>query len=485
TYFKPNISYLVVVGDITKSEAEKLSKKYFGAWKASSSIPKQQFAKPKKPAGTTVDFVNKTGAVQSVINVTYPIQMKPGAPDQIKARVMNTLLGGFFRSRLNANLREDKAYTYGSRSSLSADKEVGFFNANASVRNEVTDSSLVQFMYELNKIRTEKITSEELSLVKNVMAGNFARSLEQPQTIARFALNTFRNKLPNDYYATYLKKLSMVTADDVLAMAKKYITPQNAHIVVVGNKVDVADKLGQFATSGKVNFYDRFGNPIKDGGMEIPAGVTATKVIQDYLTAIGGTKAINSIKDLTTTMTADLGGNALEIMTQQKVPNMSVNTTSMQGMTMQAVVFDGNKGMTTARGQSMPMPEDKIADAKISNHMIPESVFEKYSVKTKLIGMESVNGKKAYAMEVTFPSGKKSTYYFDLESSLKVREVSIETEGGRTMTISADLDGYKAVNGVKFPHKQSVSGVMPVPLVMEVKEIKANTNLDDSIFKIK
>ena len=485
TYYKPNISYLVVVGDITKKEASVLAKKYFGSWKASNNIPKKSFAKPTKPKGTMVDFVNKTGAVQSVINVTYPVELQPGSADVIKARVMNTLLGGFFRSRLNANLREDKAYTYGSRSSLSSDKEVGFFNAGASVRNEVTDSSVIQFMYELNKIRTEKISNEELTLVKNVMSGNFARSLERPQTIARFALNTYLNKLPSDYYATYLRKLSAVSADDVLAMAKKYITPQNAHIVVVGNKSEVADKIAQFATSGKVNFYDRSGNPIEDKGMTIPDGVTAETVLQDYVTAIGGMKAISGIKDMTTVMTADIGGNPLEIAVQQKLPNKFTNTVSMQGMVMEKSVFNGTAGMVTSRGQSVPMPPEKVAESKVSNVIIAESKFKELGVKTKLIGIEMINNKKAYAMEIELPSGKKSTSYFDLESSLKVREVSTESQGERSMTISVDLSNYTEVNGVKFPHKQSVSGMMPVPLIMEVKELKVNSNIEDSAFESK
>ncbi|MEK7256443.1 MAG: pitrilysin family protein, partial [Bacteroidota bacterium] len=228
TYFKPGISYLVVTGDITAAEVKKLATKYFGDWKQ-APVNKETFPHPKKPATTQVDFVDKTGAVQSVVYITYPVEFKPGQEDAIKADVMNTVLGAYFSSRLNANLREDKGYTYGAGSRLVNDPVIGNFRASASVRNEVTDSSITQFLLEINKLKSEEIGDAEMNMVKNVMTGNFARSLEDPATVARFTLNTARFNLPADYYHTYLERLSKVTKQGVLAMAKKYLTPENAH----------------------------------------------------------------------------------------------------------------------------------------------------------------------------------------------------------------------------------------------------------------
>ncbi|MGB0167344.1 MAG: M16 family metallopeptidase, partial [Luteibaculum sp.] len=152
TYFRPNIAYLVIVGDITRAEAEAKAKKYFGSWKK-QEVPMAKLPEVKGPQGKQVCFVPKTGAVQSVINVTYPINLKPGAPDAIPATVMNSILGGgVFSGRLMQNLREDKGYTYGARSSLDTDPYVASFTAYASVRNEVTDSSVTEFLYELDRI---------------------------------------------------------------------------------------------------------------------------------------------------------------------------------------------------------------------------------------------------------------------------------------------------------------------------------------------
>ena len=132
--------------------------------------------------------------------MTYPVNLPIGSEEVITARVLNQILGGGFSSRLMQNLREDKAFTYGARSSLNADKLVGDFNASASVRNEVTDSAVNEFMAELMKINEEGVTQDELDAAKASISGSFARSLESPQTVASFAINTARYNLPKDYY---------------------------------------------------------------------------------------------------------------------------------------------------------------------------------------------------------------------------------------------------------------------------------------------
>ena len=140
---------------------------------------------------------------------------------------------------------------------LSSDELIGSFNATASVRNEVTDSAIVQFIYELNRIKDEDVSESELDLMKNYISGSFARSLESPQTVARFALNIERYNMPRDYYANYLKKVAEVSVADIRAMAQKYVKPENAYILVVGKASDFADKLAQF---GEVSYYDMYGN---------------------------------------------------------------------------------------------------------------------------------------------------------------------------------------------------------------------------------
>ena len=135
---------------------------------------------------------------------------------------------------------------------------IGNFNAGASVRNAVTDSSVHEILFEMDRLTKEPVSADDLQLVKNSMAGSFARSFESPQTIARFARNTYKFDLPADYYETYLQRLDVVSIADVLEMAKKYIRPENANIVVAGSKDEVSANLARFDADGVIDFYDAF-----------------------------------------------------------------------------------------------------------------------------------------------------------------------------------------------------------------------------------
>ena len=481
TYFKPNISYFVVVGDITKTTAEKYAKQYFGAWQR-GDVAKRKYMVPKPPAKTEVDFVNKTGAVQSVINITYPVELLPGTRDAIRARVTNALFGGYFNSRINANLREGHGWTYGARSSLNPDKLVGSFTASASVRNAVTDSSIIELFREMERLRNEKAPESELQVVKNVLTGQFSQSLEQPGTVASFALSTARYGLPEDYYEKYLEVLQSVTPDELMATAKQYITPGNAYVLVVGNKDEVAERLKPFSMTGKVNFYDVYGNPVQDNKMALPAGMTAEKVIEDYINAIGGMAKINAIKDIQTTSVMKTPGPEFVIKTWQKGGKISTEMT-MNGQTINSRKYDGAKATESGMGGARDLEGEDLADLKEQAAFCKEANYVSGGYKLTLKGLEAINGNNAYVIEVERPDGKKTTEYYDMKTSLKVREISLVQgpEGQATMT--NDFADYKDAGGVLFPNTITLNGIFPMPVKAVMSEIKVNAGIDDAVFK--
>lgn len=482
-YFKPNISYFVVVGDITRAEVEMYAKKYFGSWQG-ADVSGHRYPMPQAPSTTQVNFVHKPGAVQSVVNIIYPIELKPGAPDAIAARLLNNILGGSSTSsRLNANLRETKGWTYGAYSALNSDKLVGSFSAEASVRNAVTDSAIVEFLKELNRLRTEPVPQGELQTWKNIITGQFSQSLERPGTVASFALSTARYKLPADYYEKYLQALQNVSADEVMAAAKKYITPDRAHILVVGNKDDVADKLKQFSPAGKVNFYDVYGNPVSTDDTAIPSGMTAEKIIEDYVNAIGGKAKIAAIKDLQMSSSMNMGGAALLINTWQK-DGKSVMKMTMNGQAVNTRIYDGAKATESGMNGNHELTGEELNDAKEQAAFCKEADYLSKGYKLALKGIENLNGSKAYVVEVLRPDGKKSTDYYDMKSSLKIREIStVPGQDGQPVTMTTDFSDYKESSGVLFPNTVTLSGIFPIPVKVVVQEIKVNAGIDDAMFK--
>jgi len=484
-YFRPNISYLVIVGDIVPGKAKELAEKYFGSWER-KEVQDIAHPTPQPPQKTQVAFVDKPGAVQSVIRVTYPVVLTPGAPDAIKANVLNTLLGGpgFFGSRLLSNLREDKGYTYGATSFLNSDPLVGCFEAEASVRNEVTDSSVTQFLLEMNRLRSKKVEEGELTKVKNFLSGAFARSLESPWTVARFAYNIVRYNLPPDYYATYLEKMAAVTSEDLMAVAKKYILPDQAYILVVGDKTAVAKKLIRFDKDKKIGFYDADGNLLPEQNLDLPGDLTAAKVFENYINAIGGKEAVEKVNSLKTVMSAESPNGKIVAVDLIQKPSNFMSTLAMNGNVVIRQVFNGEKGIIEVMGKFEPMDEEMVKSLRENVEIFPELNYLDRGFTANLVGVETVNDIKAYRIDVISPSGEKVTKYYQTENGLLIRELEQQEQDGQTATIITDYGEYKSVNGVMIPHTQTVTGFFPMPLELKIDQVEVNGTVNPFIFKI-
>ncbi len=482
TYFKPGDAYLIIVGDIAPDAAKSKAEKYFGKW-AAGNTPKYTYDFPKTVEKTSVAFVDKAGAVQSVINITYPLKLEPGSPDVIPVRVMNNILGSGFAGRLFQNLREDKAYTYGAYSSLSSDELVANFSANASVRNEVTDSAVTQFLYELNRLKDEPVTQKELDLSKSYIAGSFARSLESPQTVASFALNIDMYDLSSDYYETYLQRLDAVTIEDISRVAKKYITPEVARIVVVGNKDEVMEKLVPFdLEDGKIQLYDIYANPRKDESG--PVDITAEELIGKYIMAIGGKDKVEAVKTVDQTYSLELMGMQLTSRSVHSEGKFFMNMTA-PGMNIMTQKFDGTSGRVEQMGQDpMNLEGEELATLKEQSILFPERYYTQDGYSAEVTGMEDLDGTVCYKLSVTKPSGTKSTEFYDKATHLKVKEVQVSEVEGQTSTTTIDFADYKEVDGITLPHEVTMSGPMPQPIVMKATSIKVNGEVDPTLFKL-
>jgi len=484
TYFKPNIAYLIIVGDIDTREAKAVANKYFGSWKK-GKVPAAKYPAPEKPNGVRVAFGARAGATQSVVMVTYPVVFTPGNPDAIKASAMNTILGGgAFFGRLMQNIREDKGWTYGSYSNLSSDRIIGSFSAQAEVRNSVSDSTVIEILSEMRRLIDEPIDESTLQMVKNFMAGNFGRSLERPQTIAEFAYNTKRFNLPSNYYATYLQRLNAVSAQDIQDMARKYLKPDNAIIVVAGNIDEVPETLKKFSTTGEVEFFDPFGRPVAPP-KKISGEINATQILETYVEAIGGKEKLLQVEALVMKMQMEAApGMNLDVLMKQKQPNMFFMSVTMMGNVVSKQVLNGDKGMSMGMGQKQVLEGDQLAELKSQAIIFPELAYQKEGYQLELLGIEQIDNQDAYKIKITSPAGKVTTDFFSIVSGLKLRSISTQDAGPMgQMTISTDYIDYKEVEGILFPFlvKQNVG---PQVLNMKVSEIQINSGIKPDDFKL-
>ncbi|MEN8667039.1 MAG: pitrilysin family protein, partial [Flavobacteriaceae bacterium] len=316
TYFNPNSAYLVIIGDVNTKEVKKLVKKHFSSWEKGAPIV-ANWENPSPAKGASVNFIDMPNAVQSEVSVQNIVNLQMKDPDYLSTLMANRILGGGGSARLFQNLREDKAYTYGSYSSIGNSKySPSRFRAYASVRNAVTDSAAVQILEEVQKIISEPVTQKELDAAKATYVGSFVMALEQPSTIARYALNIETEGLPKDFYKTYLERVNAITVADVQAAAGKYFTTDNTQVVVTGKGQDVLENLEKMTFQGKslpVKYYNTNAEQTDkpEYKMPIPEGVTAATVIESYLEALGGREALEKVESVAIYAAGEVQGMTL------------------------------------------------------------------------------------------------------------------------------------------------------------------------------
>lgn len=481
--FTPKGSYLVIVGDITKAQAIAAVDKYFSKWNGNATY-KQPMLAPNTTKGNRVIFVKKPGAVQSVINVSFPLNIKPGDKDQLPLTVLNDILGGGgFGTRLMQNLREDKAYTYGCYSSLNINEFGSSFSASGNFRNDVTDSAITQILFELDNITNGYVKDEELNLTKSVMAGGFARSLERPQTIARFALNIIKYNLNKDYYQTYLKRLEAISKEDVLLMAQKYFTAKNCNIIVVGNE-DVLAKLKQFDADGVVEIWDAFGDQVKEMKK---ADITKEQLIEKYVMA---TTQSTSMKDATKKLKKIKAFEEVAELTIPQAPfpisstrvwgnpNIEGSKIEAQGMVLQKSYFDGKSGASTSMQEGKKdMTAEEIAAKAKSTGLLAEMNYKTTGMTYDIMGIENVDGKDAYVLKTN--DGKSESFdYFDAKTFMKIKSIKLEKDGEKVTEVTSTFNDFKDVNGVLFPFKMAIiQGEMSFNIKVTTLTIKDKVDL--------
>lgn len=478
-YFNPNNAYLVVVGDVEVSHIKKLITDHFSKWEryADVSIP-LQVPKPNEQY-TQINFVDMPNAVQSNIIVTNNVTLKMNDKDYFPVLMANYILGGGGQGYLFLNLREAHGYTYGSYSSISANRyNAARFSASAEVRNSVTDSAIVEILKEIKRIRTEPVDPVTLANAKAKYIGQFVMALERPQTIANFALSIKENKLPKDFYKTYLEKINAVTVEDVMRVANKYFMLDNERIIVVGKGSEVLENLEK--TGIPIKYYDKFANPTtKPEAPKMAADVTTATIFNNYLKAIDKEGKLSSATSLLTKYEASAMGAT--VMAQEKrVPGKLSQSILMNGATLSNIIVTPTEVFMKNGANKQPLPEGMANDMKsFGGLFIEQSLLN--SDKAKVAGIETVDGKEAYKVEIPGEVVSISLFY-DTKTGLKVKEVQTTSMQGQSQSQASLLKDYQVFEGVLLPTVKE-SEVMGQAITFNLKEAVFNKDVTAADFE--
>ena len=483
-YITPSRGFLTFVGDITPAKAKELAEKAFGHWHGSNIfLPVSKDV--KNPNRTEVDLIDVPNAVQSEITVTNLVRIPMNSPDYFPLLLANNILGGNADARLFMNLREKHGYTYGAYSSVSAGRYQTSFRATASVRNEKVDSAVMQILNEINTIRNNRVSNQELKDAKALYAGNFALGLEDPARTALFASNIIINNLPKDFYKTYLQKINAVTAEQIQLAAKKYFNYDDTRIIVVGKASVVQPGLSKMGYA--LNTFDKFANPataeLKTASVN---SVPANEIINKYIAAVGGADELKKVNSISSTGQMAVQGMALTVSKKDMSPNLELMEMTMNGQTAMKQVYDGSTGYRVQMGTKAAMTTEELSDYKNTKGIFPQLYYTDGTFKIENAGMDKVSGKDAYKINVTDASGNKSTDYYDVSSGLLVKTDKTTKVQGQEVSQSIEYSNYKKVGNILYPYTNTLTvnaAGGSQEFVIELKDVKINEGVSASDFK--
>ena len=238
-FILPNNSKLIVVGNISKEELLDKLEFYFKDWTSKEILIDVSF--PKINSDKKIFLFDKKGSVQSEIRIGHTTPNR-NENDFFPKTILNNILGGQFTSRINLNLRERKGYTYGAHSRFNYLKESAYFLATTSVGIENTGNAVREIMNELEGIRAG-VDTEELDFAKSFLIRKFPSNFETFKQIASNLISMVIHSLPGDYFNTYIDNIKSVKKEHVNNAAEKYIHPDRAITVIVGDKDKILDQL--------------------------------------------------------------------------------------------------------------------------------------------------------------------------------------------------------------------------------------------------
>jgi predicted Zn-dependent peptidase len=260
-YFEPGRAEITVVGDITPADAKRMLDSTLASWPAGGSNPSFDYPTPPAPKPTTIYLVDKPGAAQSTFAIGE-VGPPRSTPDYYALRVLNSFFGELFQSRLNANIREQKGYSYGVSSRFAYGRGPGAFRAGGEIVTAKSDSALIEFMKEIKGIRGERpITDEEMQAAKNALIQSLPARFASVGGVSGSISEIYTQDLPEDYYQSFVTRVNAVTKNDVLRVAQKYIDPDHLAIVIVGDKAKIDGPLAATKIA-PIAYLDVNGDPV-------------------------------------------------------------------------------------------------------------------------------------------------------------------------------------------------------------------------------
>ncbi|MFB6285901.1 MAG: insulinase family protein [Candidatus Bipolaricaulia bacterium] len=514
THYRPNVSTLVIAGDVTPSAIMPKVREAFGSWQR-ASVPELDLESPSTPKSNDALFVHKPGQTQVQIRLGEP-GLAVSSDDYLAMQIANYVLGGgAFSSRLLQVVRSEAGQTYAISSQYASYEFPGYFQVSTFTRNNQLKDTLQLVMDELSKFRSEGLTEDELDAAKDHIAGSYVLGLETLSGLANEVQNAIAYDRGLDWIRNYKRTIRSFTLEEINQTIPKHLHPSSLQMALLGDFKTLAqlnkrtDQLVEGVALSDVNVVE-WTQPLGAEPMSFTAyndqrqqaqqpltlewnadvGEDARSVLENVIKAEGGADALES---LTSYHAVGQGivrqrGQTMSAQIETWVdPPLKVRQRTTISRGDQAIAVDylwnGEQGWVGQGQNWRDMPADLTREMKVG--MVFDPVFaplfisrEGYQFTHK--GQVEIGDRKADVIQVTTPEGQSGKLYYDTEAHLLRRLERPEKAGQTRTTYYRD---YRKVNGYMVPFfRETVVAGQTISRV-QLQTVEINQELDPSLFQ--
>ena len=476
TLYQPDQCVLVVVGDVDPQLITSSTRKRFSPWKKDTTqLAPAAFlgSNPvQRPSKVFVHYTNSN--LPTYLQVILPLQITPGSGLPHYTELLNTIVGGHPKSRLNQQLRAKQGYSFGMLSKTRRTPSgQSILTIQGGIKSNQIDSAIVNILRVVHDVRTNKVTSKELDLVKKISTTNFSRKIQQTQNVVDLIYHQWENNLPLNELATFSDSIRSINSVDLMENAYQMLQPDSAIIIAVGNREELEQPL--LALDSNLVICDEFGLPVQLLEAKVPEDLKVQKVFKKYLNSVGTGLLADSVKSISTKWISQIEGSKVELQMKIVKPNKLLIDVLLDGKPMSTTKFYNGKLWTKNLGGSSTI-SDSIAIQQYQQQALifPEIQFDSTFL---LKGIENIKGVEAYRIES--PSG--NIYHYDTNKGYKIQTIHLGREGQR---ITQFFSNYRRVKDIRYPHTAIIDGLTGWPLEFNLEELEINPILADDIFRI-
>jgi zinc protease len=426
-HFAADNALLVVSGVVDAGAVEALARRHFGDWRRGAPTPAALPQPPVREA-THIALVHRPGSVQSNIRVGH-LAIRPDNPDYFPLTVLNNIVGGGTDARLFQILREERGWTYGAYSELTRPLDIGYFMAQAEVRTEVTDSALAEMLNQLHRIRDEQVPPDEFEGAKSFLAGSFPLRIETAGQIAGQIAQARLLGLPMEYVSEFPQRIMAVTPADVQRVARQYVRPDQASIVVVGDAREILPMIEPIAP---VTLYD------VEGALLDPEALEVQAVTERY----DGSRLEAGQRAYRFLVQGNPMGTVTEVLAREGDEWVATSTTAAAGMSQQAVTrfsaVDLAAISSVTTGANM-QAELRAVDGRITGHLeLPAQMGGPRDIDAEVPAGTLLPGMDGYVLAVAdLAEGRSMTLPVLDVMSGAVTSVTFRVTGVEEVTVPA------------------------------------------------